>query len=544
MICGAGIGARIFYTAKFHFALSEVKLRDTFSAQSVNPRSNPAPQIILKNIKTQQAIKHPAFPWPLGILLFAVAALCSSGYHHPDEHFQIIEFAHYKLAGTPLRELPWEFHNRIRPGLQPLLAAAFFQACRAAGLSDPFWQIALLRLGTGLLALFVFAKMVRQLRAGFSEPDTHVWLAAALVGLWFMPYLSVRFSSENLAGLAFLAGIFCLLRLPAGRQTAWMLVAGLAFGLSFCFRFQMAFAVVGVMAWLVWVRKMPFSNLPALAAGGLAALGVGALTDRWLYGAWVCPPYNYFAANILENKAASWGTAPVWFYPLEFVGQAAPPISLLLLGLAGAGFWRQRRHVLAWGFAVFLLAHSMVGHKEMRFMFPMLLPFLFFAASGWEVWQGILTDQKWRRTALWVCLAANCILLIFRCLMPAHESVAYLRYLYRRAEASAEGSITVFAEKSAPHKAVGLPMNFYRHPKVEFRVVQRFVRLRRKSDELPPKFLYVSQKLVLQDSLPGYGQRRAYTFFPDWVLYLNVNDWQSRSRVYSVYEFGELGVGD
>lgn len=477
----------------------------------------------------------------MGILLFAVTALCSIGYHHPDEHFQIIEFAQHKLVGTPLRELPWEFHNRIRPGLQPMLAAVFFKSCRAAGLADPFWQIALLRFCTGLLALFVFARMSRQLRADFSGPTTHVWLAAMLVGLWFMPYLSVRFSSENLAGLAFLAGIFGLLRAANVRPIGWMFAAGLGFGLAFCIRFQMAFAVGGAVAWLFFVRKTPPVQLAALALGGLAALGVGIGADHWLYGEWVCTAYNYFAANILENKAAEWGTAPVWFYPLEFVGQAAPPVSLLLLGLGAAGFWRQRRHVLAWSFAAFLLAHSVVGHKEMRFMFPMLLPFLFFVASGWETWRGVLAAQKWQRVALRVCLAVNCILLIFRCLMPAHESVAYLRYLYRRAEASAENSILVYAEKSAPHKAVGLPMNFYRHPKLEFRVAQRFVRLRRKADELPPKFLYISQKLVLRDSLPGYGHRRVYTFFPDWILGLNVNDWQSRSRVYSVHEIEKLG---
>lgn len=41
-----------------------------------------------------------------GAVLCTVAAWCTIGYHHPDEHFQIWEFANYKLGRISASDLP------------------------------------------------------------------------------------------------------------------------------------------------------------------------------------------------------------------------------------------------------------------------------------------------------------------------------------------------------------------------------------------------------------------------------------------------------
>jgi phosphatidylinositol glycan class B len=60
-------------------------------------------------------------------VLFAQAWL-SQGYFHPDEYFQTVEFASYKLGVTAQAELPWEFAERMRPFLQP---ATYYALARA-----------------------------------------------------------------------------------------------------------------------------------------------------------------------------------------------------------------------------------------------------------------------------------------------------------------------------------------------------------------------------------------------------------------------------
>src|SRR5690606_2039502 len=89
----------------------------------------------------------------LSILIHIIAAWFSVGFYHPDEHYQIIEFANYKLGGIPATELPWEFPAEMRPAFQPLMAYIIF---KIAGLftSDAYILAFILRLISGLASLF------------------------------------------------------------------------------------------------------------------------------------------------------------------------------------------------------------------------------------------------------------------------------------------------------------------------------------------------------------------------------------------------------
>jgi phosphatidylinositol glycan class B len=73
----------------------------------------------LKNL-----IISPQKPW-IVYLLSATALLIltyfSVGYYHPDEHFQILEFARWKLDPSRSEPLPWEFYHQMRPAIQPVM---------------------------------------------------------------------------------------------------------------------------------------------------------------------------------------------------------------------------------------------------------------------------------------------------------------------------------------------------------------------------------------------------------------------------------------
>src|SRR5436190_3820598 len=78
--------------------------------------------------------------WWLIAALHLAAAFLSKGYHHPDEYFQILEFARHKLLDTSGDELAWEFGARIRPWLQPAIYAGIIRALGAIGIDNPFSQ--------------------------------------------------------------------------------------------------------------------------------------------------------------------------------------------------------------------------------------------------------------------------------------------------------------------------------------------------------------------------------------------------------------------
>ena len=74
----------------------------------------------------------------LAIGVHIAAAWLNGGFLNADEHYQIIEFAQYKLGYQSASALAWEFQERMRPALQPWLAASIIRSCRAVGVASPF----------------------------------------------------------------------------------------------------------------------------------------------------------------------------------------------------------------------------------------------------------------------------------------------------------------------------------------------------------------------------------------------------------------------
>jgi len=475
----------------------------------------------------------------ISLLVYGITAWFSEGYHHPDEHFQVLEPAHYKLGRSAAGDLPWEFEAQIRPGLQPAIAYTMIRAAEMAGIDNPFTQAFLMRLCSGWLCLWLFWAWASWLEKDARYASAGNWLRWSVLLLWFVPYLSVRFSSENMAGLSFAAGALLLLQslenTALKRRPYYLFFAGLLLGLSFFFRFQMGFALIGVGAWMFWKMLMSDHFLKALRyllPGLFLAILAGVDTDYWLYGKFTFPAYNYFISNIIDDKAAYWGTSPWWYYFSETLMTAVPPISILLLIFLATGIWVARKHLLVWSLLPFLLAHVVVGHKELRFMFPMLLPVLVLAVWGMVEVEKYLsahtTARLWYRRFFVLTLTINGLLLTARCLLAAQESVACFRFLY---EYTAQTPAIVYSHKKMLYEVVGLNMNFYRAPNIRN---QMYVDI--KAKKIPAGAILLSQDLQLKNPPRDAKTERIYASFPDWILNVNLNDWQSRTRMWSLYQ--------
>lgn len=477
-----------------------------------------------------------------GALLCALAAWCTIGYHHPDEHFQIWEFANYKLGNIPAIDLPWEFPAQMRPGLQPFIAYCMVVAAKSIGISNPFVQVFLMRLLCGAAALFVYWKWSEWLERDFKNPNTVRWMRIGLLFFWLMPYLNVRFSSENTSAISFFGGLLLLLQQLESQKNrfSWqLLIAGLLLGLSFFFRYQIAFAGLGLGAWLVFQKRPGLLSWTALALGALLAVGTGVITDFWLYGEWVCAPYNYFFSNIMEGKAANFGVSPFWWYLTEMPIALVPPLSLVLLVWCAMGIWQKPLHVLAWCVVPFVVAHSMVAHKEVRFLFPMALPFFFFVAAGWEVSKEKIETKSWMDKAWRLLLWVNAIVLIFRILIPAKEMAAYNKFLWDWY--TEHPNSKVYFVKKEPKKYYPLNMPFYDHPgqqQLDWYTDQRY---QNDTTALKPGDLMFFMEVVSPppQAPPGFQLTRMFAYYPDWLLLNNTNDWQGRTRIWAIYRLDE-----
>lgn len=117
----------------------------------------------------------------LGIILLFIMAWSSNGFYHFDEHYQLLEYANYKSGLTIKEGLAWEFHDQIRPGLQPFLAYACMSSMRALGITNPFHLAFILRLISGVLSLLLIFRTYRFLiKTNTNEKLSHAFLFLSL----------------------------------------------------------------------------------------------------------------------------------------------------------------------------------------------------------------------------------------------------------------------------------------------------------------------------------------------------------------------------
>lgn len=308
--------------------------------------------------------------------MFLITAWNSSGYFHGDEHYQILEFARWKLGLTLAESLPWEFNEQIRPTLHPSLAYIFLKAAFWLNIENPYTQTFLLRLFTGCFALFSILFFWKESKGQFESRQLQILYLALFFLLWFMPFLSVRFSSETLGGLWLLIGLGFFYD---DKRRARFLFMGLCFGLSFLFRYQMALAILGFGLWLLLIQKTPFRQLVTMTFGFLAVCGIGFLVDSWFYNELVFTPWNYFYETILNTESPSFGSAPMHYYLFSIFSYSGFWVGFPFLVFL---FWlliKKPKTMVLWPIFFFILGHSLVPHKEIRFLFPIafLLPLFF-----------------------------------------------------------------------------------------------------------------------------------------------------------------------
>ena len=147
------------------------------------------------------------------LIIFILTAYFSIGHHQSDEYFQVIEFAQYKLGNISSNELPWEFHEKMRPSIQPWITYITIKSFTFLGITNPFTIAMIIRVITALAFWTVITKLNKILsQTYFPDKKWSTLFYATTYLLWFIPYISVRFSSENYSALFFLMGIYFFLK--------------------------------------------------------------------------------------------------------------------------------------------------------------------------------------------------------------------------------------------------------------------------------------------------------------------------------------------
>ncbi|GAA0527470.1 phosphatidylinositol glycan class B [Rhizomicrobium palustre] len=376
-------------------------------------------------------------------LVTALTAWFSQTFFFPDEHFQILEYMAMKLGLTSPAELPWEYAAKARPFFQPFLYFLIAKPLTLLGL-DPFALMFVLRAVTGAFSLYVLAVFARFLISDLSRPGARMAYARLLPFMGFLPYLFVRTASETASAAFFALALVVAVR--GKDRLAPLFWAGLLCGAAFECRFQAALLVLGLFAWLAFQARLHWTKLAAFIAGGLAVVAISALIDRWGYGVWCFPPWNYVDVNLIQGVASRvFGTSPWFAYFYLEIGTIFAPITAALMIAMVIAVIRNPRHVIIWATVPFFLVHCLMGHKEERFLFPLVYFFTAYPVMAFAPGRPFpVFERVWAyrqsfaaKFVLWTAVVAMVFLALYPFGLRPHMRMA--KYLYRHFPSGFQG---------------------------------------------------------------------------------------------------------
>jgi phosphatidylinositol glycan class B len=400
----------------------------------------------------------------ISLLFHIAAAIFSVGFQNSDEHFQILEFLGYGLGKSPAADLSIEFHRQMRPWLQIFLYWIPVRGLRLLGIENPFFWATVIRLVSALVGWSSLVFLAKRARQWISDSQGYRFAVVALSLTWFLPALHARHSSENLSG-AMMTIAICL---AVGSEAAHLLWAGFLAGLAFECRYQVGVMGLGLFFWLIFIGRARWRSCLQFVMGAGLAIFLGTFLDRIGYGNWVFAPWNYFKFNLLEGHLDAAGIYPFWDYFRRAWTESVPVLGFMTLAALIFAWFCFPRHPLTWAMGPFFIFHAWMGHKETRFLFPMMqvapvaLAQVLFVPPV-RSWSWIrLREKRFFRIFARVILGLNLLVLAVLTFSPALSSVRFFAAIYHVARETRPAGLVLHIEDEDPFVFGGVPMNFYR----------------------------------------------------------------------------------
>lgn len=480
------------------------------------------------------------------VILYLLAAWFSIGHYHDDEYAQVLHFATAK-AGIDLQSrLMWEFDQGIRSGFQPFVAYVLAELTRLLKIDSPYFLAFVYRLLSAVISLVATLLFIKVISKEIKSETAFKWTAFFLLFSWILLFINVRFSSEGWATSFFLLGLSVYLMSPEDSVKRYLAI-GFLLGLGFLARYQTGFMLLGLGLWMIFIHKIKPINLVYILAAGFTVLLIGAGFDWWLYGTPTVAAWEYFIWHFtgLQQGGISETAPEPWYFYIQYGAvQLLPPITLLL-PLFILLFWIFfPRHPITWLTLPFVLFHQYFGHKEMRYLFP-VLPFAPFMvtmvltnlAENFNLLRNKLSEYCWK-FILGVSVLLNGLLVILVLSIPASKEVALWQYCLTSLADDNKPILLVLDTDGSGADTAELNLDFYNKNKLMIDSVRDENEILPKSLRYPGKTLYYAARKKdrsKQLDHAGLQYELICQALPDWMLKINFNNWTSRTSMWRIW---------
>lgn len=377
------------------------------------------PKFLRKFLHSHNLFWHLGWALFLGLFARALSAHFVYGPQALDDYKHGVWPAYQYFAGQAVSLPEYRSHFLI------WILGGVLKIASVAGVSTALTQVRCMYLALGVLSLLGVIGTYFYVR-NFSSQIFGA-LALYLVSLQgLMPFISTRAFGEALALPFVLLGMGILEDQRLSKRSGWPVALGIfSLGVACCLRFHVGLIAVTYAGVLIFLKewRILLWSIP----GALATLGLQAAIDLLSGKA----PLETLKIYLAENGGggAQYGVSP-WYNTWIFaLGLTLFPVSLVLWRGA-IPVWR-RHWPLILPMLVFIAVHSLVPHKEERFLYPVIGLIWITLAAFW-VRSG--DDLLARRLFSPLFLTVNFFLLLAACLINTQEGeiepAAYAEHRY------------------------------------------------------------------------------------------------------------------
>jgi len=219
--------------------------------------------------------------------------------------------------------------------------------------------------------------------------------------------------------------------------------------------------------------------------------------------------------------------------------KGVPPFSLVIVFSVILVWFKYPKHPVTWITIPYIIIHTLIGHKELRFLFPMvnILPFIIVLSfkylnedHRWLTLKNLLKRSK--KSALLLFMVINSVLLIAMCVKPADMHIYLYQYVYNTYDPVKTEIVSV---GRGPYSRA-VPVNFYKKKEFQIKTFKDDQEIYNYMINANKTMLYATKESELDSAISIFNCTEVYQNLPPGVKYYNINNWVERTPFWTLYE--------
>ena len=331
-----------------------------------------------------------------------LASYFSTGWLNADEQSCVLEYVNFKLGyqSDPCflntdKDSVNSSSLIIRSWFQPFIYFVIAKILLFFNLTNFFSITFILKLLSSLLGFWAIYFFYQATKKYIKDNDIKKFYFIFIFLFWFFPLLHARTSAENLSTSFLIIALSYYLINTNKLNILKLINFGMLLGCAFVFRYNVGVSIAFILFWILFFENnflsKKISNLIFIIFGIIILIFIEQLTNFWgIEGENFITKINFFDLNYIIDKTPSiqfflygsgnnfysssdWSNHPFFGYFYLTLFKYFPPISILVIISLLYTWLFGYQNIIVWATLPYFIIHSLVPHKELRYIYPVLV---------------------------------------------------------------------------------------------------------------------------------------------------------------------------